>query len=457
MKLIGLTAPKMLSVALGASLLAGCAAQPISFTATGSAASAAAPAASSSWTATYADEPAVVAARKSILSRELDADSAVRLMFLSNTALQRRYFEFRIDPARIAEAAMRAPSSGPLELQIATEIMGSVRRTSSEVEALRFEGVRLEVAAGFARAALDVRRAYIAAVAAGRNAELSQDLKTAAEASAELSQRMARVGNWPRINEFKEAAVLGEVSVQVAKTRQAAVAARERLTRLLGLSGEMAAYKLPSALAPLPSEYAPSQGADSSVLAKRLDLRAQLFDIAAEVRDFEIEGFGDGSLLTSVRFVSLPGATPLAGETTKALRVPLYDLSVQSGLPRSADMMGLVTRLSSAIVQAEADLRESEMGRRTAYDIAAYQTRQTVPLYVRMLDDATLRYNGMLIGVFDLLTAARARTTAEMAAADALRDYWAAAADSINALLVGGYVSTASAIAESSSGTPAQH
>ncbi len=460
MNLIGVTAPnlpKFMSVAFGVLLLAGCAAQPTSLSSAGSTAPVATQMARSGWIATYADDPSVAAATRNILSRELDADTTVRLMFLTNTALQRRYLEYRIDPARIAEAATRSHGSGPLELQIATEIMGSVRRAGNQVDALKFEGVRLDVAADFVRAALDVRRAYIAAVAAKRNAELSLDLKTAAEASAELSRRMARVGNWPRINEFKEAAALGEVSVQAGKTRQAAVAARERLTRLLGLSGELAAYKLPSVLAPLPSEPAASENPDSSVLVKRLDLRAQLFDIAAEVRDLEIEGFGDGALLTSARFVSLPGVMSLSGEITKDVRVPVYDLSVQSGSSRSADMMGSLTRLSSAVVQAEADLRESEMGRRTAYDIAAYQTREAVPLYVRMLDDATLRYNGMLIGVFDLLAAARARTTAEMAAAEALRDYWISAADSINALLVGGFVSTAAAAEVSPSGAPAQH
>jgi len=58
-----------------------------------------------------------------------------------------------------------------------------------------------------------------------------------------------------------------------------------------------------------------------------------------------------------------------------------------------------------------------------------------VPLKKRISDENLLRYNGMLIGVFELLADARSQIAAVNAAIDAQRDFWLAEADLRMALL----------------------
>ena len=52
-----------------------------------------------------------------------------------------------------------------------------------------------------------------------------------------------------------------------------------------------------------------------------------------------------------------------------------------------------------------------------------------MPLRARIAEENLLRYNGMLIGVFELLADARAQIASVHGAIDALRDFWIAHAD----------------------------
>ncbi|MFS2168632.1 TolC family protein, partial [Variovorax sp. Varisp62] len=68
-----------------------------------------------------------------------------------------------------------------------------------------------------------------------------RDAREATEAGAELAHRMAQVGNWSALQRTREQLLLADASAQLARAEQAAVASREQLTRLLGLSGDRAA------------------------------------------------------------------------------------------------------------------------------------------------------------------------------------------------------------------------
>ena len=52
-----------------------------------------------------------------------------------------------------------------------------------------------------------------------------------------------------------------------------------------------------------------------------------------------------------------------------------------------------------------------------------------MPIRKRIADENLLRYNGMLLGVFDLLADARSQIASVNGYIDALRDFWLAKAD----------------------------
>ena len=113
---------------------------------------------------------------------------------------------------------------------------------------------KLEAARSAFDVAVETRRAYFEAVAArGDGRATWSRCRETAEASAELARRMARAGNFPRLTQMREQVFYAETVAQLARARQAAVAERERLTRLMGLYGEDVGFVLPERLPDLPA------------------------------------------------------------------------------------------------------------------------------------------------------------------------------------------------------------
>ncbi len=417
--------------------------------------------AASDWSASYSDLPALRQPLAILLSKEVDADAAVRIALLASPALHRIYFDLRLPAEEVAAAAIGPlPTGEDVETRFVVDAIGSQKRFASQVDQLKFEQAKLDKAAEIVRFALDVRRAYASAVAARQVSDLTESLKTASEASAELGRRMARVGNWPRLNEYREAAALGEVSVQAARARQSANVARERLTRLLGVWGDDAAYRLAAKLPNLPSNLGTIENAEASAIEGRFDIRAVNFDIAAEVREFEIDGYEDGLRSAGSRFVEVPPARSLdGGKGSAPINVPVFDLRSQASQGKAAKFMALLTQASGLSISVRADAREAVAAWRTAYDIARHYSDHMVPLQGRIIEESVQRYNGMLIGVFDLLGDVRQRTTIDIAAVEAARDYWVAAADLRNALQAGGFSggTTSTSSAPATKAAPAGH
>ena len=71
-------------------------------------------------------------------------------------------------------------------------------------------------------------------------------------------------------------------------------------------------------------------------------------------------------------------------------------------------------------------MRESYSAYRTAYDLARHYRDEVVPLRKRISEENLLRYNGMLISVFELLADSREQVTGVTGYVEALRDFWVA-------------------------------
>ncbi|HKX39495.1 MAG TPA: TolC family protein, partial [Burkholderiales bacterium] len=192
------------------------------------------------------DEASTVRGRvKELLSQPLGPQEAVQIALLNNPGLQAAYAEVGIAEADLVEASRwRGPRFSfarltrgdevEYERSVFFDLLGLVTiPLSVRVEEKRLDGVRNRAAAEALRAALDTRKSWFAAVAAQETEKYMVQVKDSAEASAELARRMAAVGNWSKLNQAREQAFYAETTAQLARARQDAVAARERLTRLL--------------------------------------------------------------------------------------------------------------------------------------------------------------------------------------------------------------------------------
>ena len=118
-----------------------------------------------------------------------------------------------------------------------------------------------------------------------------------------------------------------------------------------------------------------------------------------------------------------------------SVEIPLFDFGSARIARAEAVYMQSVHRAAKVAVDARSEVRESYDRYRSAWDIARHYRDDVVPTAKRISDENLLRYNGMLIGVFDLLADARAQIGTVASSIEALRDFWVARADLDMALI----------------------
>src|SRR6185369_2487528 len=170
------------------------------------------------------------------------------------------------------------------------------------------------------------RVAWIEAVAAQQGVEYAQQISDAAEASGELAKRMQAAGNWSKYDAAREQAFHADALADVARARKAATASRERLTRILGLSGEQAtAYRLPVRLPELPANPRTVADAEAAALRDRLDVQA-----ARLSAQHTADSLGLTRTTRFINVLELSGISERDGERRShgyeiSLEVPLFD------------------------------------------------------------------------------------------------------------------------------------
>lgn len=406
-----------------------------------------APLATSPASAASADAESYV---QSKLAQPLGMDDAVRVALINNRDLRALYYRVslsdRVMPDAIlaAEELPRVQTNDPLERErrfILAATAPLAGRFASAPERRKMDRLRVQVAGEMLQVAHATRRAYIAAVAASETARYLERALESAEAGTELARRMVRVGNWPRLNELRERAFHGEVAAQVARARQASVAERERLTALLGLWGEHAAYRLPDRLPELPAAVAELANIEEVALRQRLDLQALRLDAFIETRQLELDGYDQGELFSyRRREVVLPDADYFGenGGAAREIPVPVFDREQARRDAKLLPYVQSLDRYTETAIAARSQARRAYLGYRTAYDVARHYRDTIIPLRKEISEENLLRYNGMLISVFELLADARDQIAAVTSYIEAQREFWNAEIELRRALTVGG-------------------
>jgi outer membrane protein TolC len=115
--------------------------------------------------------------------------------------------------------------------------------------------------------------------------------------------------------------------------------------------------------------------------------------------------------------------------------LPLFDWGTARVQKAEAIYMQSLNRAAETAVNARSEVRAAYLGYRSSYDVSRHYRDEIVPLKKRISEENVLRYNGMLIGVFELLADARSQIAGVNSAIEALRDFWIAEADLDMALI----------------------
>lgn len=309
-----------------------------------------------------------------LLSQPQTAESAAELALLHHPAVERMLEDLDMpgfDRLQLAHTVNPAFNGGVRPATVDTRIERSISvnlMTWVSVSALASESAELrsrsvQAADELVAMLFVARRAWVYAIAARQSVVYLADVAAAAEAGRDIMENMRQIGNSTELEFLRAQAVYADAVANLTAAQAAAAIERERLVQAMGLWGEEAdRVQLPQRLPDLPITAVGPEGLEARAVSQRFDVRVG-----------RLEGW--------------------AGE---------------------------------AGVNARADVRSAWLAYRGEYDLAKHAQEAIVPLARRVSEEQLKLYNGMLIGVMDLISDATERTNAVSAALNSQRNFWLA-------------------------------
>ena len=411
---------------------------------------------------TEAEAKAARAKLDELLSRPLSADATVQVALLNNRGLQAAFNELFLAEAVALESSLppnptfsiaRLVSRPEIELerQIAINLLAlATLPVRSDIARERFRAAQLRATEAVARIAAETRRAYYRAVAAQQVVSLLSQSQAAALTATQLARRLGETGALNKLDQAREQVFYAELTGQLATARQRARTERERLIRLLGLWGNDLDFKLPGVLPGLPRQARSLPLVEQEAIRRRVDLQMARIELLALAKSL--------GLARATRFINLlevGGRFDSIRERESGERfsrtgfeveitIPIWDFGEARTRQAEQTYLAALNRLADKAVGIRSEAREAYRSYRATYEIARHYYAEVLPLRKIVSDETLLRYNAMQIDVFELLSEARQRITAHVAAIEALREFWLAEAELGAAIIGGGDASGAS-------------
>jgi outer membrane protein TolC len=402
---------------------------------------------------TDAQRSAMQQTANDLLKRPLLQTDAVHIALMNSPALQALLAQSWADAAQAAQSGRIANPLLSLDrMRLGSELeLGRLLSfglldllTLPQRKAIaeqRIAASQLQLSSAVVEHLSTVRVAWVNAVAAKQSLSYAAQVNDSAAASAELAKRMLAVGNMNKLSRARQQVFYADAAAQWASANHKATATREALVRALGLSTEQAALlNLPERLPDLPKTPLLGKQVATDFANKRLDLRmAQMdYNAAAKAQGLNtLTSFTDieaGIRRDTVRDVSTGDSQARRGAEF-AIRLPLFDWGGARREAMNAQTLAAANRLEAVQRSADSNLREAYSAYRTGYDIAKHYRDEVVPLRQAISDESVLRYNGMIDGIFELLTDAREQLIAVTGAINAQQQFWLAEANLNSAVL----------------------
>jgi outer membrane protein TolC len=320
----------------------------------------------------------------------------------------------------------------------------------------QMDRVQLQLTSSVVDQVTQVRQAWVDAVAAKQAHSYAQQVFESAQTSAELARRMQEVGNFTRLQRVRQQVFYADAALNLAATKHKATASRETLVRMLGLNtDQVMQLKLPERLPDLPeAPKAPGEVAKQG--EQRLDIRmAKLgFDASAKTQSLgnvaSVLNIEAGGRYDTI-FENDTGERNNKKGWELELSLPIFDWGDMKRDAMNANTLAAANRLDATLRAAQSTLRESYSAYRTTYDIARHYRDEILPLKQTIADENVLRYNGMFIGVFELMADSRDQVNTVVQAINAQADFWRADA-ALQATVVGKPIMVSVSVAAASAG-----
>jgi outer membrane protein TolC len=386
----------------------------------------------------------------SLLKNPLSQEDAVQIALLNNAQLQADFYDLQLAEANVIQAnrlpnpsfsMLYARNSGDYKIEQALTMnifaLFTINK-ATEIEQKRFAAMQHAIALRVLNLARQTRNTYIRALAAKQMVDYLKQVNESANATYALAKRMREAGNWNALDEGREQSFYNETALDLLRAENQCLQAEAQLTALLGLS-DPKAIRLPERLIDLPKSEANLTVVQEDAFAKRLDLQqvriniealAQQLGLTKTTRLINLLEIGPASVLEGRR------ADPVKRGVDLRFELPIFDWGTARVRRAEATYQQALQLAANQSIQAAAQVRAQYSQYEISYAIAKRYRDEIIPMRKKILDESLLRYNGMLMSPFELMSAARDQVLAVNHYIENLRDFWLAESD-LTMVLVG--------------------
>ncbi|MEO5768286.1 MAG: TolC family protein [Polyangia bacterium] len=370
---------------------------------------------------------------------------AVEIALVNSPTLQATYEELGISQADMVQAGLLANPSFGAEYGFALT-SGAVAEARfslvqnfldlfvlplrKQIAREQFEADTLRVAHQVLETVAEVEKAFVAAQASVELLAFRRTVVETASAAAELSQRQYDAGNINTFDRASEQATFQQATLDLSRAELELLEGRERINRLLGLWGATTRWQFAEGLPALPASEPKLEDLESLAIRQR-------FDVAAARRQAELFARAVGMARSTRLFGRIdigvdihrdPDGPRVLGPNL-VIDLPIFDQRQAVIARLEAQQRQQERRLLGLSIEARSEVRLAEARLRATRHAVIQYRDVLVPLRKELVDQALLHYNGMFIGLFQLLTVKQGEVDARRGYLESLRDYWAARTD----------------------------
>lgn len=377
-----------------------------------------------------------------LLQTNLTAQSAVAIALLNNQSLQAEFQEIGISQAELAQASRlhnielagswrfpnRPPSAVDAEYSASADFLDLLTLpTRKKIATRNLEQTKLEVADKVLQLASETQTAFYQLQA---QMELVKRLATIVEvneAQADVAQRQYDAGNINDMELHNQQSTVNQSRLDLMRANAETKIGRERLNRLLGLSGDQINWQISDELPPLPEKEIGLENLEILAVNQRLDLAAeqkQVESFAAALRLKKHTRFIPG-FAVGVDTERTPDRQRVTGPTLD-LELPIFDQGQPAVAKLAAQYQQARNIYRAHEINIRSEVREARDALLAAREAAEFSQKNLLPLQKQILHDTLLQYNAMQKGNFELLLAKEREQNSEQTSIAALRDYWIA-------------------------------
>lgn len=388
------------------------------------------------WIKTLQEEDEAQMRVNTLLKEPLSEENAVRITLINNRTLQQTYEKIGIAQSDLVQAGLMnnpllgysvgrgggvSTSGVTLELAFLDLLWIPLRK---ELSGLALEETKLSVGDEVLRSVRDARKCYIDAHVAQEAVRLNAEVLKSYEVSLQLAIRQHTAGNLSKRDYLKIQDEYAHARLESIRLHRNDATARETLNKMMGVYAEQTAYTLSNEPLRLSATFPKSDGLEQLAMANRLDVAAAMKSVEYAARE---AGYTQNTRLLSE--VTLEGGSEKSSDAARfntiglKIPIPIFDMGQERLSRTQAYYNQNVQRLYETAVNVRSQTREVYALSHYAYDTAQEYQTNIVKINQNIMEETQRYYNGMLDGIYELLTDQRRYSEAKIQEVMAIGEY----------------------------------